>query len=152
MSQQAGGTRGKRAWTVQWRNFQARKNKSWERCAAQLLLSGRQPSSMSNPADLFDTRSWSLQRRRELLHPTTLEPLSGSDACTSAHSSHLSIAQYMLVSGSGVTVHSDDGKLCVPVLHSAALPLRPHNESLADNPLRPQARCKAPGEAAQRRR
>ncbi|GAA5847167.1 hypothetical protein JCM9279_006118 [Rhodotorula babjevae] len=51
MSQQGGGSRGKRAWTVQWRNFQARKNKTWE-----------------------------------------------SDG-------------YMLVSGLGVTVHSDDGVL-----------------------------------------
>ena len=32
MSQQGGGSRGKRAWTVQWRNFQARKNKTWESC------------------------------------------------------------------------------------------------------------------------
>ncbi|BGP42766.1 helicase [Rhodotorula kratochvilovae] len=30
MSQQEGSTRGKKAWTVQWRNFQGRKNKSWE--------------------------------------------------------------------------------------------------------------------------
>ncbi|GAA6050956.1 hypothetical protein JCM3770_005342 [Rhodotorula araucariae] len=30
MSHPVGGTRGKRAWTVQWRNFQGRKNKSWE--------------------------------------------------------------------------------------------------------------------------
>ncbi|GAA5928218.1 hypothetical protein JCM3775_000545 [Rhodotorula graminis] len=30
MSHQGGRSRGKRAWTVQWRNFQARKNKTWE--------------------------------------------------------------------------------------------------------------------------
>ncbi|GAA5895948.1 hypothetical protein JCM8208_005131 [Rhodotorula glutinis] len=39
MSQQAGGSRGKRAWTVQWRNFQARKNKTWE-SDGYMLVSG----------------------------------------------------------------------------------------------------------------
>ena len=148
----AGGSR-KRAYAVAWRNFQSKKNKTWERCVSSSSCDsdwqgGRMKWTILSSHALARKRvrrkltldfRWSAAMISPIQRRGTYASRPGTGQAEYRTLADCGPLQFMLVKGTGVTVYSVDGKQCVfpsqPVAFLPGLPTYTPLQSLGSRNL-----------------